>query len=142
MATIYTIGHGARSTEELLRLLKEAQIAELVDVRAYPGSRRHPQFSRQGLSASLEKAGIQYVWEGKVLGGMRPSYADHMQTAEFQAAAQALASREGRVCIMCAESNPTECHRAFIADWLVAHGHRIVHLLEPGKQREHPARLL
>jgi uncharacterized protein (DUF488 family) len=142
MATIYTIGHGARSIEGFLLLLKEGGIAELVDVRAYPGSRRHPQFSRQNLSKSLEEAGIRYVWEGKALGGMRDSYVDHMQTAQFEAAAQALASGEGRVCIMCAESNPADCHRSHIADWLAAQGHRIIHLLDSGRQQEHPGKLI
>jgi len=73
---------------------------------------------------------------------MRPSYAEHMQSMEFQAAAGALASRTGPVCIMCAESNPADCHRSFIADWLVARGERVIHLLDPGRQQEHPARLV
>jgi uncharacterized protein (DUF488 family) len=111
-------------------------------VRAYPVSRRHPQFSKERLGASLREGGIAYEWHGKALGGMRKSYADHMQTEEFQAAAAALTDRKDRVCIMCAESNPADCHRFFIADWLVAHGPRVMHLLDLGKQREHPARLL
>ena len=73
---------------------------------------------------------------------MRPSYADHMQTEQFQSAALALPAIEGRVCIMCAESNPSDCHRSDIADWLVAHGERVIHLLDPGEQQEHPARLV
>jgi uncharacterized protein (DUF488 family) len=111
-------------------------------VRAYPASRRHPQFSKDSLSASLREAGIAYRWEGKALGGMRPSYADHMQTEQFQSAARDLSSIEGRVCIMCAESNPAECHRSFIADWLVTHGERVTHLLDLGTQQEHSARLV
>jgi uncharacterized protein (DUF488 family) len=111
-------------------------------VRAYPASRRHPQFSKLALSASLHEAGISYRWEGKALGGMRPSYADHMQTEQFQSAARALSALEGRVCIMCAESNPADCHRSYIADWLVARGERVVHLLELGTQQEHTARLV
>jgi uncharacterized protein (DUF488 family) len=111
-------------------------------VRAYPASRRHPQFSRDSLSKALLATGVSYEWQGKALGGMRKSYADHMRTHEFQAAAAALCDRKDRVCIMCAESNPAECHRSFIADWLVAHGTRVMHLLDLGKQREHPARLL
>jgi uncharacterized protein (DUF488 family) len=111
-------------------------------VRAYPASRRHPQFSRENLQASLKAAGIAYRWEGKALGGMRPSYADHMQTAQFKSAARGLSIIEGPVCIMCAESNPSDCHRSFIADWLIANGERVVHLLGPGEQREHPARLV
>jgi len=111
-------------------------------VRAHPASRRHPQFSKQTLSASLADAGIAYRWEVKALGGMRPSYADHMQTEQFQSAARALSSIAGRVCIMCAESNPAECHRSFIADWLVARGERVTHLLDLGRQHEHSARLI
>jgi uncharacterized protein (DUF488 family) len=111
-------------------------------VRAYPASRRHPQFSKNNLAASMTEAGLIYEWQGKALGGMRKSYADHMQTEEFQAAAAALTQRNDRVCIMCAESNPADCHRSFIADWLVAHGSRVMHLIDLGQQREHPARLL
>lgn len=111
-------------------------------MRAYPASRRHPQFSRETLSASLEQTAIAYRWEGKALGGMRPSYADHMQTEQFQSAARGLSALPGRVCIMCAESDPESCHRSFIADWLLANGQRVVHLLDLGRQREHPARLL
>jgi uncharacterized protein (DUF488 family) len=111
-------------------------------VRAYPASRRHPQFSKEALSASLEEAGIVYRWEGKALGGMRPSYVDHMQTDDFQSAARGLSALEGRVCIMCAESDPSDCHRSYIADWLVSHGARVTHLLDSGRQQEHPARLV
>jgi uncharacterized protein (DUF488 family) len=111
-------------------------------VRAYPASRRHPQFSREKLQQAIEAAGMAYEWHGKALGGMRPSYIEHMQTERFQAAVAALAARQDRVCIMCAESNPADCHRSFIADWLVANGERVVHLLDLGTQREHPARLV
>ena len=111
-------------------------------MRAYPASRRHPQFSKDSLSASLREAGITYRWEGKALGGMRPSYVDHMQTEQFQIAARALSAIDGRVCIMCAESDPSDCHRSYIADWLVSQGERVMHLLDLGRQQEHPARLV
>jgi uncharacterized protein (DUF488 family) len=39
--------------------------------------------------------------------------------------------------LMCAEGNPADCHRSHIADWLVAHGHKVVHLLAPGRTVEH-----
>jgi uncharacterized protein (DUF488 family) len=111
-------------------------------VRAYPGSRRHPQFNKENLKASVEAAGIAYRWEGKALGGMRRSYADHMQTEQFQSTARALSQSGGRVCIMCAESNPADCHRSFIADWLVAQGERVTHLLDLDRRQEHPDRLI
>jgi uncharacterized protein (DUF488 family) len=94
------------------------------------------------LEKTLTDCGIAYEWHGKALGGMRPSYAEHMQTEEFQTAAAALAARKERVCLMCAESNPADCHRFHIADWLVAKGERVMHLVDIGKQQEHPARLV
>ena len=60
-----------------------------------------------------------------------------MKTPAFRAAVGALAARDEAACIMCAESNPDECHRRHIADWLVARGHRVWHLLAPGRAREH-----
>jgi len=109
-----------------------------VDVRAFPVSRRHPQFSREPLSATLQAARIAYEWQGKALGGYRKvSYPEHMKTAPFRESAAALAARADTVCIMCAESDPADCHRSHIADWLVAHGSDVVHLLAPGRTIEH-----
>jgi len=106
---IYTAGHGSRSTEEFLEILREADINNLIDVRAFPGSRRHPQFGREALEKSLAENGISYVWEGKALGGRRKgqagsqhialrnesfrAYADHTQTQEFVEAVEQLVSR-------------------------------------------------
>jgi uncharacterized protein (DUF488 family) len=113
-------------------------------VRAYPASRRHPHFSRDSLSATLGAAGIVYQWQGTALGGMRKSgYAAHMETPLFTDAATALiaASRTQALCLMCAETDPVDCHRSHIADWLVARRERVVHLIAPDLQRDHAARL-
>ena len=59
--TVYTIGHSTRSAEELLALLGEAEVKLLADVRAFPSSRRHPQFNREALAAWLADAGIEYL---------------------------------------------------------------------------------
>jgi len=117
---IYTIGHGNRSAEEFVALLKEAGIGVLVDVRAHPASKRHPQFTRTALEAELAQAGIGYAWEGKDLGGFRKprpdsphlalaaegfrGYADHMETPAFETAAGRLIDMAGkrRMAIMCA----------------------------------------
>ena len=109
-----------------------------MDVRAFPVSRRHPQFSREPLSATLEEAGIRYAWQGKALGGYREGpYQEHMRTPLFRDAAAALANRAEPICLMCAESDPAQCHRAHIADWLVAHGVQVLHLLGQGRSAEH-----
>lgn len=138
MATLYTVGHGARSTAELVSILREAAIETLVDVRAFPASKRNPQFARAPLSAALQDANIRYDWQGKGLGGYRKlPYAEHMKTEVFGDAAAAVEARSERVCLMCAESNPDDCHRSYIAQWLVGRGHRVAHLLAAGRSREH-----
>lgn len=155
MATIYTIGHGSRSIGEFVALLREADIECLVDVRAYPASRRHPQFARDALEGSLAGTGIRYVWEGKALGGRRQAvansphlalkepafraYADYMGTPQFREGAARLISlgNESRVAVMCAERLPSECHRSFISDYLVAGGCQVSHLVETGGLEDH-----
>ena len=126
-----------RTTAALIAILKEAGIETLVDVRAFPTSKRHPHFSREPLAAALNEAGIAYDWEGKALGGYRKvPYIEHMKTQRFREAATALADG---ACIMCAETKPEDCHRLHIAHWLVRRGHRVIHLLAPGSSREHTA---
>ncbi|HUO43340.1 MAG TPA: DUF488 domain-containing protein [Burkholderiales bacterium] len=155
MTVLFSVGHGNRTSTELLQLLQQAGIQCLADVRAYPASRRHPQFARAALERLLAETGIRYQWEGRALGGRRKprndsphtalrnanfrAYADHMLTAEFQQALDrllALASGE-RIAIMCAERLPWQCHRYLIADSAVARGVEVMHLVEPGKRQEH-----
>ncbi len=143
--TIYTVGHSTRSAEELLALLREAGVERLADVRAYPTSRRHPQFNRDVLAAWLGEAGIDYRHlpglggrrspvPGSVNGGWREvafqGYADHMRSPEFQDALAGLeaAARESPTAIMCAEAVWWRCHRRLIADALVTRGWRVEHL--------------
>lgn len=58
---IYTAGHGSRSTEEFLEILREADINNLIDVRAFPGSLRHPQFGREALEKSLSSTTLRRI---------------------------------------------------------------------------------
>lgn len=157
-APIYTIGHGNRPLDELTALLKLSDITCLVDVRAHPGSRRHPQFGRAELERSLPGVGVQYVWEGKALGGRRRAradsphvamrndsfraYADHMESEEFRAGVDRLLERssEARVAIMCAERLPWQCHRFMISDFLVAHGIEVLHIIDAKPPRPHHLR--
>jgi uncharacterized protein (DUF488 family) len=152
---IWTIGHGNRPLGEFLSLLKEAGIECLVDVRAYPASRRHPQFARESLDKSLADAGVRYVWEGKALGGRRKlepdsphlalrnpgfrAYADHMMSETFREGLARLIGLGSATpaAIMCAERLPWRCHRYLLADSLVARGVRVFHLVSPGQRKEH-----
>jgi uncharacterized protein (DUF488 family) len=150
----YTVGHSSRSGEEFIELLRVHAIDAVVDVRSYPGSRRHPQFSKEELERSLSGAGILYRHEPS-LGGRRKgrpdsrhtgwrtpgfrAYADHMETAEFAAGLEHLmelaASRI--TAIMCAEAVPWRCHRQLISDALVAGGRTVRHILDRDRWQEH-----
>ncbi|MFL6195412.1 MAG: DUF488 family protein [Thermoanaerobaculia bacterium] len=154
MAPVFTLGHSTRAIEELLALLTGHGIRTLVDVRRYPGSRRHPQFSRDALAASLEGAGIRYLHEPD-LGGRRAArpdsphtawrveafrgYADHMETPAFQAALERLIRQaaETPTAILCAEAVPWRCHRRLISDALVTRDIPVLHILGPGRADPH-----
>lgn len=158
MTTLYSIGHGNRTIEDLIELLAAARVECLVDVRAYPRSRRNPQFARMALERVLKSHWIQYVWEGAALGGMRRpradsphcaladaahrGYADHLETEDFKSALDRLiALGETRpTAFMCAETNPEYCHRSFIADALTARGIEVLHLMGPQDVRAHRLR--
>jgi len=155
LATLYTIGHSTRRFEELAETLQAHQIRTLVDIRAFPVSRRLPQFNRDSLAETLPAAGIRYLWM-KALGGYRKkvledsphialrndsfrNYADYMLTAEFARAAGELIglAEEAPTAYMCAERVYFHCHRMLVSDWLVAHGHEVVHIDGTGPGRPH-----
>jgi uncharacterized protein (DUF488 family) len=159
LKTIHTIGHSNRPVGEFTGLLGAAGIALLADVRAYPVSRRHPHFSREPLAGALKAAGIDYLWLGAALGGHRSAradsvntalppawrgYADHMQTSPYAAGLTAIEQHalNRPTAIMCAERNPSDCHRNLISDNLVARSWCVMHIIganEPLQHTQNPA---
>ena len=59
---IYSVGYEGLTVPALIERLQQNRIAELVDVRANPFSRR-PGFSKKRLAESLTGAGIEYRHE-------------------------------------------------------------------------------
>jgi uncharacterized protein (DUF488 family) len=149
----YTIGHSTRTIAEFVDLLREAKVGLVVDVRTVPRSRTNPQFNRDVLPETL--AGYQIGYEHIAeLGGLRgrqrqaaPSpntywentsfrnYADYALTDRFREGLDRLTDLGGRsvTAIMCAEAVWWRCHRRIIADYLLASGHVVFHILGPGK---------
>jgi uncharacterized protein (DUF488 family) len=155
LALLYTIGHSTRALDELLDALRGHEIQTLIDIRAFPMSRRLPQFNRESVEKSLPACGIRYVWM-PALGGYRKkirddspnialrndsfrNYADYMLTAEFEnAMAQLVALAEtSRTAYMCAERVYFRCHRMLVSDWLLAHGHEVMHIDGNGAAKPH-----
>src|SRR5439155_1377554 len=67
---IFSVGHGARTFEDFVATLASGGVSRVADVRAFPGSRRHPQFGRDVLAEALRGAGVDYRWL-PALGGRR-----------------------------------------------------------------------
>jgi uncharacterized protein (DUF488 family) len=157
--TIFTIGHSTRPIGEFLILLQQVSVNLLVDVRSIPRSRTNPQFNAEALPETLGSAGISYR-HLPALGGLRhrkkgtsPSlntywhvaafrnYADYAATDTFRTGLnelQALA-RDNCCAIMCAEAVWWRCHRRIIADYLLAQGVPVMHIM--GLNKIDPAKL-
>lgn len=140
-----TIGHSVLPVERFLAALEAHGCRVLVDVRRYPGSRRNPQYSQAALFRSLASVGIEGVWRVGLGGhrtpqpdsintGLRESfrgYADYMQTPEFAAEIDWLVThtQQTELTVMCAEGDPSHCHRSFIADAVLTRGVPVEHIL-------------
>lgn len=155
LAVLYTIGHSTRPLDDLIGALEAHRIQTLVDIRAFPMSRRLPQFNRDSLEQTLPTAGFVYRWM-KTLGGYRKkileespnialrnqsfrNYADYMLTAEFERAISDLLAlaETSRTAYMCAERPYFRCHRMLVSDWLVGHGHDVLHIDATGPVKPH-----
>jgi uncharacterized protein (DUF488 family) len=153
MQAFYTIGHSTRTLAEFVELLRSAEASVVVDVRTVPRSRTNPQYNRESFPASLSGFDIGYRHIAS-LGGLRGSkhdvapsvngfwenksfhnYADYAMGEAFHrglAELTALGS-EQRCAIMCAEAVWWRCHRRIIADYLLAAGEAVFHIMDPGK---------
>lgn len=158
MNTVYTIGHSTRKIEEFITLLTTNNIQLLIDVRRFPGSRRHPQFNEGNLEQSLQEVDINYR-HMEVLGGRsgKPkknsknsawkcdgfqAYADYINTTEVQKIINKLAelSKSTKYALMCAEAIYWQCHRQLIADALVVREIPVKHILGSGQLERHSLR--
>jgi uncharacterized protein (DUF488 family) len=139
---LFTIGHSNHPLDRFLALLAQHEIKALVDIRRFPGSRKHPHFNQENLAAALQEAGIEYRWI-EALGGRRHkqedespnlglrnesfrNYADYMLTEEFHQGIDELLklAKKKRAAFMCAEGLFWQCHRRLVSDFLLAGGRK------------------
>ena len=147
--TIYSVGYGGRTLDELVELLKRFGITHLVDVRTSPFSKFATDFNRDVLQERSPTFGVKYVFMGAELGG-RPDCRDCydeegrvlyevVKSQEFfrRGIRQLLkgASAEGRrLCMLCSERKPEECHRSkLIGEALTVENVEVAHISEEGQ---------
>jgi uncharacterized protein (DUF488 family) len=152
----FTIGHSTRPIEDFLELLRDAGISVVADVRRFPGSRTNPQYGAPAFASALARAGIDYVHLPSLGGRRQPppdvdpetnalwrepafhNYADYALGDEFRSGLAALRElgRDRRCAVMCAEAVWWRCHRRIIADYLLAAGEQVFHILGQGHVEE------
>lgn len=146
--TIFTVGHSNHPIDRFIDLLRAHGIEALVDVRAFPGSRRNPQFNKDALSAALRQAGITYHHMVS-LGGFRKhddipeetgfsAYMKHTKTDEFQSSIKSIKeiTLGKNTTVMCAEALWWNCHRQYIAEAMAKDGFTVVHILDEKRAAE------
>ena len=147
----FTIGHSTRRLSEFIDLLAASQVGVVIDVRTIPRSRTNPQYSRETLPDSLMDSQIAYEHIAE-LGGRRSrareispyvngfwenqsfhNYADYAMGDAFHFGLARLCElgHVRRCAVMCAEAVWWRCHRRIIADYLLAAGERVFHILRP-----------
>lgn len=155
----FTVGHSTRSLEEFVDLLQDVEIDFLADIRKIPRSKTKPQFNADTLASTLATVDISYEHIA-ALGGLRGkvkgvppdenglwkntsfhNYADYAMSAQFHAGLTHLRDEghKHRCAVMCSEAVWWRCHRRIVADYLIACGETVVHIL--GQGRLEPARL-
>ena len=151
---VFSIGHGGRSLDVLVAQLHTLEVPFLIDVRSSPYSKFQPEFSREPLTTQLTQRKIRYVFMGDLLGGrpddpdcyndegkvdyqrcrMKDFFVrgiDRLRTAHLKGM---------RVCLLCSEGKPWECHRSKLIGWVLQeHGIAIEHVLPDGSLRSQEA---
>ena len=136
---VYTIGHGTRSLEGFIAVLKVYGIKLLVDVRAFPRSRKFPWFGKDILESALRESGIKYLHYPELGGFREGGYEAFIRTKEFSTSIENLLGIIGdkTAVIMCAELLWWRCHRRYIANTLAEGGEKVIHIFDEKRKEEH-----
>jgi len=132
MPTIYSIGSSTHQIKEFTKILHHFQIETLVDVRSFPVSRFN-HFIKENLHRELKKAGVNYLYLGRELGGYRKGgYENYTFTVHYEKGLRILEiiAKKKTTVLMCAERLLWKCHRRFIARSLQEKGWKVIHIID------------
>jgi uncharacterized protein (DUF488 family) len=131
---ISTIGYEGSEISDFVSVLKYSGVEALVDIRDLPSSRK-PGFSKNSLSASVSKVGIDYIHvrplgdprEGRLAaraGNMikfRKIFCEHIRSPEGKVALNFVANlaKNKKICLMCFERDHKLCHRNIVVEELL-----------------------
>ena len=124
---VFTVGHSNHPLEKFLDLLRKFEIEVIADTRSVPKSKFSKQFDIDPLREALIQSGLRYVYLGHELGG-RPQgdefydstghvlYDKLSESPLFLSGIARLQTglAKFRVALLCAEEDPTGCHRRLL----------------------------
>ena len=153
MQTIFTIGYAAKTIDSFVAALKKNGVTSIVDVRTSPFSAAFPMFNRDALKSTLKDHGIAYLSFADEFGARRAEkdvYVDSFDLKTesfvkrvsfekvyrldvFQQGVQRIQtaySKGHKVCFMCSEKRPSDCHRfIMVASYFKSLGFDVVNIV-------------
>ncbi|MBQ7609347.1 MAG: DUF488 domain-containing protein [Desulfovibrionaceae bacterium] len=149
---LFTIGYSGFDIQTFVDTINDCNINVIMDVRSSPYSSHFPEYNADNLKNLVSnkknwKQGIAYYVPMKESFGARqtnPAYFSKekfLDFEKFQKSKQFLAgctqvlnglSQGYNIVLLCAEREPSHCHRAvLITRWFDVHGYAVTHIL-PG----------
>ena len=133
MPIVYTIGYTRKSLEQFIRLLQEAGVDAVIDIRLRNTSQLAGFSKRDDLAFLLREGfGIEYehrpnlaptpeILDAYRTDGDWPAYQTRFEALlarrQAEEAGRELLGRYRQPCLLCAESEPDRCHRRLVAEW-------------------------
>ena len=127
---VFTIGYVGRRFDDFVALLQQHGIPLVVDIRRFPRSKM-PEYNKESIEAKLPQFGINYIWMGETLGGLRRGgYPKYMESDDYQAGITKLLelAEQGNIVLMCKERTDAACHRRYIVETLINNGIKTIPL--------------
>lgn len=156
-----TIGFAGKTAEEFFRLLEQAQVEKVIDIRLNRGGQLSAFAKHPDLEFFLQRVGrIDYSHEPQLAptAELLDTYRETKDWAAYEIGFLGLMRERGvprtfdasvwprRATLLCSEPGPEHCHRRLVADLLAAHwreqGHtvEIRHLVSARLQSSKPRR--
>jgi uncharacterized protein (DUF488 family) len=126
---LFTFGYEGLSLDVFLSRLGAAGVKRVIDVRANPLSRKRG-FSKRGLAAALQEAGIGYT-HARAMGCPKPvrdrykrdgdwaaytrGFLAHLKLQQDALTELVQAATVSPSCLVCFEADFNACHRTFVA---------------------------
>lgn len=153
---LYTLGYQGLSLGEYMRILRQAQVGMVLDVRDHAWSQR-PEFVKSTLRDELARVGVNYLHasfagnparirkRARSAADCLRKYRAYIQAEEHaiqtlnQIIAESVISGHP-VCLTCYERDPSNCHREILVELLTPlnKGMEVIHLPPPDNRRVLP----